>query len=534
MMSEHKREWFLRQDVQVEPLYNQWYAWVHLIPPATAAFQVVEKHLRNMESYLQAPHLHASAVNNPAFRGGPFLDLLGERVNSVKDLLEDTRRKAHYQLEFCAAVRSLDRMLQEEAQGYSMESLYSKIPTPLQGLVELFYDRHHRPDFRLFEPLLYRTPLYDINSQSIALSIIREDCSRPFIFSTPRLDQPDIVRLKIPFASDIVDALFRAKVEPVDLTSIADLLRGHFLEDRHSVFCGLFTREPPPLYSPYAGQGLRMRYFGHACILIESAYANILIDPILSYTYETPLSRYTYRDLPDRLDYVLITHSHHDHILLETMLQIRHKVGQIIVPKNLPGLLQDPSLKLMLNQLGFLNVLEFQDLQSLDFPGGTLTAVPFIGEHHDLQVLSKLCYHIRLGERTILAVADACNIHPPLYELVHKQVGDVDVLFLGMECDGAPVSWVYGPLFTHKPPREKDHTRRGRGCNAAEGLELVRIFNCKEVYVYAMGAEPWVRYILNMHYTDKSNPIVQSNLLLEECHRVGRIAERLFAEKEIH
>jgi hypothetical protein len=25
-------------------------------------------------------------------------------------------------------------------------------------------------------------------------------------------------------------------------------------------------------------------------------------------------------------------------------------------------------------------------------------------------------------------------------------VGDVDVLFIATECDGAPVSWVYGPF----------------------------------------------------------------------------------------
>ena len=44
-----------------------------------------------------------------------------------------------------------------------------------------------------------------------------------------------------------------------------------------------------------------------------------LFDPVLSYTYESGISRYTYDDLPDRIDYVLVTHNHQDHILFETL-----------------------------------------------------------------------------------------------------------------------------------------------------------------------------------------------------------------------
>ena len=38
----------------------------------------------------------------------------------------------------------------------------------------------------------------------------------------------------------------------------------------------------------------------------------------------------------------------------------------------------------------------------------------------------------------------SCNIDGTLYEHIHDVIGDVDVLFLGMECDGAPLSWIYG------------------------------------------------------------------------------------------
>jgi glyoxylase-like metal-dependent hydrolase (beta-lactamase superfamily II) len=98
------------------------------------------------------------------------------------------------------------------------------------------------------------------------------------------------------------------------------------------VFRSFFTSEQPARYSRYEGSGARWRYFGHACILLETPTLSILFDPVLSYTYESGISRYTYDDLPEKIDYVVITHNHQDHVLLETLLQIRHKVGCVVVP----------------------------------------------------------------------------------------------------------------------------------------------------------------------------------------------------------
>ena len=54
-----------------------------------------------------------------------------------------------------------------------------------------------------------------------------------------------------------------------------------------------------------------------------------------------------------------------------------------------------------------------------------------------------------------------------------------------------------------------------------------------EVYVYAMGQEPWLNYIMSIKYTDQSRPIVDSNRLIGTCRERGLVAERLFGEKEI-
>lgn len=524
-------EVYLRQNVQVEPLVNGWYAWVHLLSPATNAMNLTERYLAIMESYIDAPAVHAIAVKDPAMRGGPFIDLEGRQVEEVRSLREKTVVDNQEVIAFAQAVQALNALLREQAKGYCLEPLYQEVPDLLKGYVELQYDLNHHPSFRFFEPLLYKSPYYSPASQSIALSEIRQDGDRAFILSTPRLADENTLHLPVPFAHAGLDELFKMKFTPRPLAHIAALLNVE--AEQMPLFESFFTPEAPPRYEAYEGENLRIRYFGHACILIETSQVSILLDPILSYTYESGLSRYTYLDLPERIDYVLITHSHQDHILIETMLQIRHKVGHVVIGRNLDGAIQDPSLKLALNHAGFHSITELREMEEIGIPGGTLTGIPFMGEHHDLLMGSKLGYSIKVNGRSVLAVADSCNVEPRMYELVHRLIGDVDILFLGMECDGSPLSWVYGPLFDQRLDRNLDRSRKGRGCNYAEGIRIVNQFNCRQVYVYAMGQEPWLRHILDIELTDSSNPVIQARHLIDECTRKGILAESLFGEKEI-
>jgi len=102
-----------------------------------------------------------------------------------------------------------------------------------------------------------------------------------------------------------------------------------------------------------------------------------------------------------------------------------------------------------------------------------------------------------------------------------------------MECDGAPLSWLYGPLLTAKIDRGMDQSRRLAGSNYEQAIDLVDQFHCRDVYVYAMGQEPWLNYVMSIKYTKESRPIVHSNRLIQECLARGMHAERLFGEKEI-
>jgi L-ascorbate metabolism protein UlaG (beta-lactamase superfamily) len=523
-------KFYLKSNIQVEPLFDSWYAWSHLIPPATASRNITERHLKIMDSYISAPQVHANAVKNPKMLGGPFIDYGGKRVDEIKSLRDTTKRKRAHLVNFSKALADLDAHLRSFAKGFSLQPLYSAVPDILRGYVELVYDLNNQPSFRLIEPLLYKSPYYDTSAQSLMLSLIVGD-DRPFVLSTPRLETDAAVHLQIPFGDSVVDDLFRLKSIPQPWDVIQQMLEVPDKSER--LFSLFFTADPPPPYKPYTGTGIRWRYFGHACILVETSKLSILFDPVLSYTYQNDIPRYTYLDLPDTIDYVVITHNHQDHILFETLLQLRHKVKTIIVPRSGGGSLQDPSVKLILQNVGFKNIVELGEIESVNIETGSILAIPFFGEHADLDVRSKMAYMVRLGRHALMFAADSCNIEPKLYEHVHRETGDVDILFLGMECDGAPLSWLYGPLLTQRIERGMDESRRLAGSNCDQAINIVDRFHCKETYVYAMGQEPWLNYIMSIKYTDQSRPIVESNKLIRECQSRGIVAERLFGEKEI-
>jgi L-ascorbate metabolism protein UlaG (beta-lactamase superfamily) len=243
--------------------------------------------------------------------------------------------------------------------------------------------------------------------------------------------------------------------------------------------------------------------------------------------------RYTYEDLPQKLDYLLITHNHQDHCMFETLLQLRHRVKNVVVPKSNSGNLADPSLKLLLQQIGFKQVREIDEMESLEIPGGHITGLPFFGEHADMDVRTKIAHLITIKGKKVLCAADSNNVEPRMYDHVQAIVGDVDAVFLGMECDGGPLSWLYGPLLTKPLPRKHDQSRRFDGSDYDKAIAIVNRLNPKHTYVYAMGQEPWLTYLTSIQYTEESRPITESNRLVEECQKRGIQSERLFGHKEL-
>jgi L-ascorbate metabolism protein UlaG (beta-lactamase superfamily) len=520
---------YLKHNIVAEPLFNQWHAWSYLIPPAQAAMFIANSHLKMMRSFVSAPEVHVAALKNPAMLGGAFINHPASRVPEMKELMNRTTDACASLLELADAIKTLDTTMQVQASGTSLEPLYREVPAPLRGYVELVYDINNHPSFRFIERLLYRSEFYRPDSQSIAL--FAEGGERPFAFNTPKLPDEQTLHLRKPFVSAELDELFKTKYKPRPFDEIKEMLG---VSDKDEpLLSSFFTTEAEPAGTRYDGAGVRIRYFGHACVLIESRKVNVLLDPVISYKSNGGIERYTYADLPDKIDYVLITHTHQDHCMLESLLQLRHKIRTVVVPRSNGGSLPDPSLKLMLQQIGFRDVRELDDLEMIEVDGGYILGVPFLGEHGDLNIRTKAAYLVKLENRTVLCVADSNNLEPQLYEHVHELTGDIDVLFLGMECDGAPLSWVYGALLIKPLARKLDQSRRLDGSNCEKGLHLVNSLRPQQVYVYAMGQEPWLTYLTNIQYTDESRPMVESNKLVNDCLGCGRVSERLFGCKEI-
>src|ERR1041384_6066369 len=142
---------YLRGDVVAEPLFNQWYAWSSLISPASSAMFVANSHLKIMQSFVDAPEVHASALKNPAMRGGPFIAYDKSRTKDMKALMDKTIKEQAHILKFAADLQGLSDKLAHDADGSSLEPLYESIPDSLRGYVELVYDLNNHPSVRAIE-----------------------------------------------------------------------------------------------------------------------------------------------------------------------------------------------------------------------------------------------------------------------------------------------------------------------------------------------------------------------------------------------
>jgi diiron non-heme beta-hydroxylase-like protein len=108
---------------------------------------------------------------------------------------------------------------------------------------------------------------------------------------------------------------------------------------------------------------VRVHYFGHACVLLESRQASVLTDTV-------------------------------------------------VVPRCNGGQLADPSLKLLLRAAGFRRVVEIDELETIEVPGGSITGLPFFGEHGDLDIRSKIAHLVQLEGKRLLMAADSNAIEP--------------------------------------------------------------------------------------------------------------------------
>lgn len=127
-----------------------------------------------------------------------------------------------------------------------------------------------------------------------------------------------------------------------------------------------------------AGPGNRLTWLGHSSFLLRLSGRNILLDPFLS-DYATSIppfgpERYTPPGLPveklPRIDYLVISHNHYDHLDRATLGALPDKGGiQVIVPLK---------LKRLLSQMGFRHVIELDWHETRKTAPISVTAIPAV------------------------------------------------------------------------------------------------------------------------------------------------------------
>lgn len=522
---------YLRPDTKIEPLVGRWHAWPALIAPATHAMNVTFRHIPNLKSFVSNASVHVAASKDPALLGGRFVALPAEAVSDAKRLIEDTSRRYANLLIFATALRDLDRGLQERANGYSLDTFSRDLPPSLAGLVELVYDLNHHPKIRLIEEMLYAGGLENTAMQEICLHSI-PDTERPFFMNTPLLDAPDRVFLPFKFDDARIDTLAMLRSQPCPLKQATRALG--VPDVAVPAFRRMLTSHVPERVRPnYEGAEVRVRYFGHASVLVETASTSILIDPTLAWSRDGEYATLTFDDLPDFIDVVVLTHGHQDHCTPELLLQLRHRIGRIVVPRNDRGSLVDPSLGLILKRLGFTNVISVDPLESVPLDEGEILSLPFMGEHCGLDVSAKHCVCVKLAGRCFVFLADSDGIDPVVYQRLRERVGKVNALFIGMECRGAPLTWLYGPLLTRPISKRDDESRRLSGSDCERAWAIMSALDCDTAFVYAMGQEPWLRFLMGLAYQEDSIQITESDKFIERCRQAGKSAERLLGCREM-
>ena len=245
------------------------------------------------------------------------------------------------------------------------------------------------------------------------------------------------------------------------------------------------------------------------------------------------VDRFGYADLPEHIDYLLITHGHHDHFVIETLLRLRHRIGTLVVPSNSQAFYVDFSLRLLAGKLGFKRVREVECFDEVAFEGGRIVALPFLGEHNDMPS-AKSAYLVQAGSKSVMFAADSNCLDEAIYEPLHELAGPIDALFIGMESVGAPLSWVYGPMLPIKPDHHHSQDRRSSGCDSERALKFAAAVRCRRAFVYAVGREPWLKHLLALNPGENDAYMMDIRAFIEGLKRDRGVAgQLLFGKCEI-
>jgi hypothetical protein len=104
--------------------------------------------------------------------------------------------------------------------------------------------------------------------------------------------------------------------------------------------------------------------------------------------------------------------------------------------------------------------------------------------------------------------------------------------FLGMECDGAPLTWLYQALLTKPVTKKMSDSRKLSGSNAAQAGAIVTELGASEAYIYAMGEEEWLGHVMATSYNEDSYQLRQIEEFMAWSADHSVKAEHLLGQRE--
>ncbi len=294
----------LADSTAAEALVDHWVAWPHTFSPVPYSLHMLNYQKKNLTSYVQNPEIHVKSSANPKLLGGPFVNIPLDRAAEVACMLERMDSEHGVSLQMAQDLIAFQNLLDSEANGQTLEPYYAMLPESLRGYVELLYGYNNRPIVRCIESLFYKSPHYKKQLQSLRLFTQTHDRARAYYMSTPRLPTDDSVEWAMPFAQAEIDELFKLDSLPQPLAYIREVLGLDSSDDQKLI--NLLTDQPLRNAEAWQGRGVRVRYLGHASVLIEYQGVAILIDPFIAIQpSEGGIDRYSFQDFPPHIDYVL-------------------------------------------------------------------------------------------------------------------------------------------------------------------------------------------------------------------------------------
>jgi hypothetical protein len=505
----------LSDTTTVLPMVSMWPARPDRIAPVVSELSLRYRDTVRLQGLLnKLPELLADPAR-AGMANSERLHYMSSRFAQVTRDFEDVLRSRAKDLQFAEAVAAFQARLVREATGNALDSLYLDLPPRIRDFVELAYGSLNRPQVRLFEKMLYQAPFFDTSQQSLRIFAKEHDCE----YAPVRPSDPSEISWQLPLGDKRIDRLFSTGREPIDAGELVELLGLASTSDPR--LSRYFSAAAADQLQPWGEDRVRVRYFGHACVLLEWKGTTVLVDPLIaSDTLAPGPPRFSFKDLPASIDYVLITHGHADHCDIASMLRLRARTRCLLVPAS-SGELGDPSLKILAEELGFENVVAMDCLDGVRAPGLEIIALPFLGEHGDL-AQGKATWLVRIGNESVLFAADSKAVNSGIFAKVKQIVGRIGTVFIGTCCQGDPVAHHYSHLLAWTGDGAADG-RFTDGSTAEQAWSLLRSVGANSVYVYALGLEQWNAGLLG------SPPpvfITEASLLVNKARAAGFTAAR--------